>query len=107
MVKVTLGNTGITVEKNAFGALPIQRISTQEAVKLLRKAYDRGVTFFDTARFYTDSEEKLGEAFEGMREKVYIATKTGATDKYAYLNRHLKVPQSGILPQAGGRQRPL
>ncbi len=80
MVKVTLGNTGITVEKNAFGALPIQRISTQEAVKLLRKAYDSGVTFFDTARFYTDSEEKLGEAFEGMREKVYIATKTGATD---------------------------
>uniref|UniRef100_UPI0026102CEC aldo/keto reductase n=1 Tax=uncultured Acetatifactor sp. TaxID=1671927 RepID=UPI0026102CEC len=77
---VTLGNTGITVEKNAFGALPIQRISTQEAVKLLRKAYDKGVTFFDTARFYTDSEEKLGEAFEGMREKVYIATKTGATD---------------------------
>lgn len=80
MVKVTLGNTGITVEKNAFGALPIQRISTQEAVKLLRKAYDKGVTFFDTARFYTDSEEKLGEAFDGMREKVYIATKTGATD---------------------------
>lgn len=80
MVKVTLGNTGITVEKNAFGALPIQRISTQEDVKLLRKAYDKGVTFFDTARFYTDSEEKLGEAFEGMREKVYIATKTGATD---------------------------
>ena len=80
MVKVTLGNTGITVEKNAFGALPIQRISTQEAVKLLRKAYDKGVTVFDTARFYTDSEEKLGEAFEGMREKVYIATKTGATD---------------------------
>ena len=80
MVKVTLGNTGITVEKNAFGALPIQRISTQEAVKLLRKAYDKGVTFFDTARFYTDSEEKLGEAFEGMRDKIYIATKTGATD---------------------------
>ncbi len=80
MVKVTLGNTGITVEKNAFGALPIQRVSAQEAVKLLRKAYESGVTFFDTARFYTDSEEKLGEAFDGMREKVYIATKTGATD---------------------------
>jgi len=80
MAKVRLGKTGIVAEKNAFGALPIQRISTQEAVKLLRKAYDSGVTFFDTARFYTDSEEKLGEAFEGMREKVYIATKTGATD---------------------------
>lgn len=79
MVQVTLGKTGITVEKNSFGALPIQRISKEEAVKLLRKAYDHGVTFFDTARFYTDSEEKVGEAFRGMRKKVYIATKTGAT----------------------------
>lgn len=79
MAKVTLGKTGITVEKNSFGALPIQRISKEAAVGLLRKAYDHGITFFDTARFYTDSEEKVGEAFAGMREKVYIATKTGAT----------------------------
>lgn len=78
MGKVRLGKTEIITEKNAFGALPIQRISEEEAVKLLRKAYDNGVTFFDTARWYTDSEEKLGAAFEGMREKVYIATKTGA-----------------------------
>lgn len=78
MVKVTLGKTGITVEKNSFGALPIQRISKEEAVKLLRKAYSQGVTFFDTARFYTDSEEKVGEAFSEIREKVYIATKTAA-----------------------------
>ncbi len=80
MAKVTLGRTGITVEKNAFGALPIQRIGRQEAVRLLRKAYEHGVTFFDTARWYTDSEEKVGEAFDGMREKVFIATKTEATD---------------------------
>lgn len=80
MAKVTLGKTGITVEKNAFGALPIQRISKEEAVKLLRKAYAKGITFFDTARWYTDSEEKLGEAFEGMRDKVIIATKTGAVN---------------------------
>lgn len=79
MAKVTLGKTGITVEKNAFGALPIQRIGKEEAVKLLRRAYSQGVTFFDTARWYTDSEEKVGEAFQGMREKVYIATKTGAS----------------------------
>ncbi|MBE5964065.1 MAG: aldo/keto reductase [Lachnospira sp.] len=78
MVKVTLGTTGITVEKNSFGALPIQRISKEAAVGLLKKAYEHGVTFFDTARFYTDSEEKVGEAFAGMRKKVYIATKTGA-----------------------------
>ena len=76
---VTLGSTGITVEKNSFGALPIQRISKEAAIGLLRKAYDAGVTFYDTARYYTDSEEKVGAAFEGMRDKIYIATKTGAT----------------------------
>ena len=84
MVQVRLGKTEIVVEKNSFGALPIQRISTAEAVKLLRKAYDHGVTFFDTARFYTDSECKLGEAFDGIREKVCIATKTGATTVEAF-----------------------
>ena len=78
MEMVTLGKTGITVNKNGFGALPIQRISEKEAVCLIRKAYDAGIRFFDTARFYTDSECKLGAAFEGFREKVYIASKTGA-----------------------------
>ena len=80
MQTVTLGKTGITVNKNGFGALPIQRISTEDAVYLARKAYNAGITFFDTARFYTDSEEKLGEAFDGMRDKVYIATKTAAAN---------------------------
>jgi predicted aldo/keto reductase-like oxidoreductase len=80
MSKVTLGKTGITVEKNSFGALPIQRISKHDAVRLLRKAYEHGVTFYDTARAYSDSEEKVGEAFDGMRDKIYIATKTGASD---------------------------
>lgn len=79
MALVTLGKTGITVEKNSFGALPIQRITKEAAVGLLRKAYEHGITFYDTARFYTDSEEKVGAAFAGMREKVYIATKTAAT----------------------------
>ncbi len=78
MDKVTLGKTGITVNKNGFGALPIQRVSVDEAVKILRKAYDGGITFFDTARFYTDSEVKIGEAFSHMRDKVFIASKTGA-----------------------------
>lgn len=80
MRKVTLGKTGITVNKNGFGALPIQRISESFAVELLRKAYKNGVDFYDTARFYTDSEKKLGLAFEGMRDKIYIATKTMAQD---------------------------
>ena len=78
MRQVTLGSTGITVPQNAFGALPIQRVSTEMAVKLLRRAHEGGMRFFDTARAYSDSEVKVGEAFDGMREKVFIATKTGA-----------------------------
>lgn len=79
MVQVTLGNTGIVVNKNGFGALPIQRIDIDSAVKLIHMALDGGVDFFDTARAYSDSEEKLGKAFEGIdRNRYYIATKTAA-----------------------------
>ncbi len=78
MRKITLGKTNITVNKNGFGALPIQRISDKEAVYLLHKAYDHEINFYDTARFYTDSEEKLGLAFADRRDKIYIASKTAA-----------------------------
>lgn len=78
MVKVTLGSTGITVNKNGFGALPIQRISSEASAHLLRKAYEAGIDFYDTARFYTDSEEKIGEVLSDVRDNIYIATKTAA-----------------------------
>ena len=78
MKNIVLGNTGIVTPQNAFGALPVQRVDMATAVKLLRKAYEGGMTFFDTARAYSDSEEKLGEAFDGMRDKIYIASKTQA-----------------------------
>ena len=79
MKEIVLGKTEIRTPQNAFGALPIQRISTDDAVKLLRRAYEGGMTFFDTARAYSDSEIKMGKAFEGMREKIYISSKTMAT----------------------------
>ncbi len=78
MARITLGSTRITTDRNAFGALPIQRVNMGTAVKILRKAYTGGMTFFDTARMYSDSEEKIGQAFAGMREKIFIATKTHA-----------------------------
>ena len=78
MRTVTLGATGITTPQNAFGALPIQRVDRDTAVHILRKARDGGMTYFDTARAYTDSEEKLGMAFAGKRGGIYIATKTMA-----------------------------
>ena len=78
MKNVVLGMTGIRVPQNGFGALPIQRVSKEEAVKLLRGAYKGGMRFFDTARAYSDSEEKLGEAFGTgyvKREDIVITTK--------------------------------
>lgn len=78
MQTVVLGQTGIEVSKNGFGALPIQRIPKEDAVHLIRKAYEAGINYFDTARWYTDSEEKLGAALQGIREHVIISTKTGA-----------------------------
>ena len=80
MVKVTLGRTAITVNRNGFGALPVQRVSADDAVKLLRKAYDNGIDFFDTARSYTDSEYKLGLALPDVRANIILATKTPSTN---------------------------
>ena len=82
MKMITLGTTGITVPQNGFGALPVQRVNMDTAVQILHRAYDGGMRFFDTARAYSDSEEKLGHAFEGMRDKIFIASKTmGRTPK--------------------------
>ncbi len=78
MVNVRLGSTGITVNKNGFGALPIQRVSMDEAIRLLHRAFDGGIRFYDTARLYTDSEEKLGQAFPDRRSRIFLASKTGA-----------------------------
>ena len=78
MVNVRLGSTGITVNKNGFGALPIQRVSMEEAIRLLHRAFDGGIRFYDTARLYTDSEEKLGQAFPDRRSRIFLASKTGA-----------------------------
>jgi len=79
MNTVKLGSTGIIANKNGFGALPIQRVTKEYAALLLRKAYDNGINYFDTARAYSDSEEKIGFALSYVREKIYIATKTAAT----------------------------
>lgn len=89
MTKIQLGSTGIEIEKNGFGCLPIQRVSREEAAHLLRKAVDGGINYFDTARAYSDSEEKMGYAFSGIRDKLVIATKTHARTG-AELREHLE-----------------
>ncbi len=81
MKKVRLGRTNLQVTKTAFGALPIQRITLEESDKLLRKAFEGGINFFDTANMYTDSEEKIGHALSDVRDKIIIATKSQVFDK--------------------------
>ena len=76
MDQVTLGRTGITVHKNGFGALPVQRVGAEYAGMLLKKAYHAGIHFFDTARSYSDSEEKIGLALSDVRGDIVLATKT-------------------------------
>lgn len=100
MIKITLGKTGIKVNKNGFGALPIQRISKDDAKLLLRRAYDNGIDFFDTARFYTDSEEKIAYALGDVRENIYIASKTMSTTTKAFweqLNTSLRMLKTDYL----------
>jgi len=77
MLKAELGRTGIWVNKDGFGALPLQRMEMEEAVRLLHRALDGGIDFIDTARGYTDSEEKIGRLAE-RRGDFILATKTMA-----------------------------
>ncbi|NLE00732.1 MAG: aldo/keto reductase [Fibrobacter sp.] len=86
MQKMRLGRTGLIVSRSGFGALPIQRISLDEASILLKKAFSGGITFFDTARSYSDSEEKIGYALSDVRSSIVIATKSPAKNKTELLS---------------------
>ena len=103
MKKITLGSTNITVPQNAFGALPIQRVDIDTAVSILRRAYDGGMRLFDTARAYSNSEEKIGKAFfEGYvkREDVVVTTKTTAKNPDDFrkdLDTSLKMLQTDYI----------
>ena len=78
MDRMRLGKTNLEVNKNGFGALPIQRRNMKDSIEILRTAYDAGIDFYDTAHFYTDSEEKIGNALGDVREDIYLASKSGA-----------------------------
>jgi uncharacterized protein len=97
---VTLGRTDLTVSEFGFGCIPIIRFPKDDSVKVLRHAFERGITFFDTANAYRDSEEKIGIAFAGMREKVVLASKTlmrGAEGAMAHLENSLRMLRTDHL----------
>jgi len=76
MKKVRLGRTGLMVSEVGFGGIPIINLCMEEGISLVRHCFDLGITFFDTANMYGDSEKKIGAALESVRDQVVIATKT-------------------------------
>jgi len=79
--KMRLGKTELMVTKVGFGGIPIQRLTEDGAVEVVRRCVDLGINFLDTANGYTTSEERIGKAVKGQRDKLIIATKTGARDR--------------------------
>jgi uncharacterized protein len=98
MDKVRFGKTGLMVSKVAFGGIPIMRVSKADAVHIVREAIGLGINFIDTATGYADSEEKIGEAIQGIkREDLVIATKSPAKDKKTFTeNLDLSLKRLGI-----------
>jgi uncharacterized protein len=86
--KMRLGKTNMMVTRLGFGGIPIQRCTQDEAVAVVKKCLDLGLTFIDTANAYTTSEVCVGKAIAGRRKDVIIATKTGARDR-ATAEKHL------------------
>jgi hypothetical protein len=78
---LTLGKTGLEVSEVGFGGIPIIRLSLEKAVAVLRRALERGVTLYDTANLYMDSEEKIGRSLMGERHRVVLATKSIKRDR--------------------------
>ena len=78
-----LGKTGLRVSAMGFGGIPIQRIDQEGTRNLIRRLADSGVNYIDTARGYTVSEEYLGYALAGLREKFILATKSMARTREA------------------------
>ena len=95
MKTMRLGKTGLMVTKPAFGALPIQRRDMDDAAAILRRAYEGGIRYFDTANSYTDSEEKLGRALSDVRGDIVISTKSQGRD-YETVRRHIELSRERL-----------
>ena len=81
MEYTVLGKTGLKISRVGFGGIPIQRVNKEQAKPLVARLAQEGVNYIDTARGYTVSEEYLGYALEGLRDKFILATKSMARTK--------------------------
>jgi aryl-alcohol dehydrogenase-like predicted oxidoreductase len=90
MEKIKLGQTNMMVTRLGFGGIPIQRLSENDAVAVVNRCLELGINFIDTANGYSTSEERIGKAIKGQREKVILATKSGSRNPEE-LKKHLQL----------------
>ena len=83
MKYTTLGKTGLKISRMGFGGIPIQKVDVPAVRTLMEAMRECGVNYIDTARGYTVSEQYIGEALEGMRDRFVLATKSMARTKEA------------------------
>lgn len=76
MRRIILGKTGLEAYQLGFGGIPIQRVDEKQAVETVLHAVEKGVDFIDTARMYTTSESRIGEALKQTDKRVILATKS-------------------------------
>lgn len=90
MDTIRLGKTEMRVSRFGFGGIPIQRVSEDDAVAVVRRCLELGITYLDTANAYTTSEERIGKAISGQRSSVFLATKSLARTR-GEIEEHLKL----------------
>lgn len=88
MKYTTLGKTGLKISRMGFGGIPIQRIDAEGTKKLMKQLAEEGVNYIDTARGYTVSEEYLGYALEGIRDKFGSCHQEYGKNQRSHGSRH-------------------
>ena len=94
MNKMRLGKSELMVSRVGFGAIPIQRLNDEDAMAVVKRCVELGMTYLDTANAYSTSEMRMGRALEDRKEKLIIATKSASRDPEgisAHLAQSLKM----------------
>jgi len=97
METVKLGKTGMNVSKIGLGGIPIQRVSEEDAISVVKRCLSLGVNFMDTANGYGTSEERIGKAITGNRKAIAIATKSAVrSNEQIWENLKLSIERLGV-----------
>ena len=91
MKKIRLGRTNLEVTQLGWGSIPIQRVSEEEAVSVVKAVVEMGVDLLDTARGYTTSEARIGLALKNLRHPVILSSKSPVRTEKIYDEVHVSL----------------